>query len=132
MVQDNPNSLKNLELGKKITTDTSKDYGRRGGLKSAEVKKARKSMREMIDYLLTKTTTNSQGEEVSYQEGMLIAAVNKALNGDIKSMEFLRDTVGEKPVDRVDTTATTITRYITQEETKETNQHIDDVINGTR
>ena len=63
---------------------------------------------------------------------MLIAAVNKALNGDIKSMEFLRDTVGEKPVDRVDTTATTITRYITQEETKETNQHIDDVINGTR
>ena len=108
----------------------AREKGRNGGIKSGEVRRARKSMREMLDYLLSKTTKNSQGEEVSYQEGMLISAINKALKGDIKSMEFLRDTVGEKPTDNI--VQTSVTKYITQEEQKATNEHIDEVINGTR
>ena len=36
-------------------------------------------------------------------KGIISKAIEKALDGDIKSMEFLRDTMGEKPTDKVET-----------------------------
>lgn len=36
-------------------------------------------------------------------EGIIAKAIENALNGDIKSMEFLRDTMGEKPTDKLET-----------------------------
>ena len=117
-------SLKNLELGKKITTENAREYA----LKSVESRKKNKTMRETLEEMLKCPNDDT----MTWQEAILKSAVIKAKAGDIKAMEFIRDTIGQKPVDNINTTATTITRYITQEETQETNKHIDDVINGTR
>lgn len=127
VTQTNPNSLKNLEKGIKMTSEIAKENQK----KSTEAKRLKKTMRETLEILL-QDVVSVDGTPKNCQEAILASAVNKAMQGDIKAMEFIRDTIGQKPVDNINTTATTITRYITQEETKETNQHIDDVINGTR
>lgn len=122
MVQEE--SLKNLEKGKKITSENAREYA----LRSQEARRKNKTMRETLEEMLK----SPNDDTMTWQEAILKSAVLKAETGDIKAMEFIRDTIGQKPVDNINTTATTITRYITQEETQETNKHIDDVINGTR
>jgi hypothetical protein len=107
------------------------EIARENQKKSTEAKRLKKTMRETLEILL-QDVVSVDGTPKNCQEAILASAVNKAMQGDIKAMEFIRDTIGQKPVDNINTTATTITRYITQEETQETNKHIDDVINGTR
>ena len=41
-------------------------------------------------------------DEVTGQTLALMKIMDKAIAGDIKAMEFLRDTAGEKPTDKVD------------------------------
>jgi len=60
----------------------------------------RKTMREMLDYLLSKEITNKNGEKATTQEAIMVAAIKKALTGDTRSIEFIRDTLGEKPADK--------------------------------
>ena len=120
----NENSLKNLELGQKFT----KENARENALKSVEARRRNKTMRETLEEMLKCPFDNA----MTYQEAILKSAVVKAEGGDIKAMEFIRDTIGQKPVDNINSTTTAITRYITVAEQEATNEHIDEVINGTR
>lgn len=126
--QTNPRSLANLKKGVKITKKTARENNR----KSTIAKRQKKTMRETLELMLELFTDGEDDTRITYQDAILLSAIKKAQQGDIKAMEFIRDTIGQKPVDNVNTTATTITRYITQEEKKETNKHIDNVINGIR
>ena len=65
----------------------------RAGKKSAEVRRARKSFRESFTKEL---------EEGKTQEEIVKAIIDKALKGDIQSAIFIRDTIGEKPTDKVE------------------------------
>ena len=40
-------------------------------------------------------------EDLNNQTAMLISVWKKAMEGDVKAAEFLRDTSGQKPVDKV-------------------------------
>ena len=120
----NENSLKNLELGQKFT----KENARENALKSVEARRRNKTMRETLEEMLKCPFDNA----MTYQEAILKSAVVKVEGGDIKAMEFIRDTIGQKPVDNINSTTTAITRYITVAEQEATNEHIDEVINGTR
>jgi hypothetical protein len=65
----------------------------KGGKKSAEVRRVRKSFKEsFIDEL---SNGKSQYEIVK-------AVLEKAMQGDIQSAVFIRDTIGEKPTDKVE------------------------------
>ena len=66
---------------------------RKGGIKSGEVRRIRKSFRESFVDELSQGT--SQAEIVK-------AILEKAIQGDIKSAEFIRDTIGEKPTDKLE------------------------------
>jgi hypothetical protein len=74
------------------TSEQARINGRKGGLASAKAKKERKTIREQLLLLLEKGDT---------QSNMCVALVEKALNGDVKSFEVIRDTIGEKPVDEI-------------------------------
>lgn len=65
----------------------------RAGKRSGEVRRARKTLREELLVLL------SQGDT---QERISLAQLEKALNGDTKAYEVIRDTIGEKPTDKVE------------------------------
>lgn len=84
----------------------------RGGKRSAEVRRKRKSMREQAELLLSLPLKNKnaikQLEELGIdvdntdnQMAMLVIQWNKALKGDLSSLAFLRDMVGEKPKEQV-------------------------------
>lgn len=81
--------------------DEAKKNGRKGGKKSGETRRRRKTLREDLLALLKTVRETPEGEEKTLQDGILTALIMKALFGDVKAFEVIRDTIGEKPVDKV-------------------------------
>lgn len=93
----NEQNLRPIRKGE-LSKDEAKRRGSLGGKKSGEARRAKKTMREMLDYLLEKELENKKtGEKVTYREAMLTAMVKKAIEGDVKACQFVRDTSGELP-----------------------------------
>lgn len=97
-----------------------RELGRKGGLKKAEVMRRRKSMRQVCEIALTmplkslkeaeqieiediKSFVEANGKNVTVQDAMILKQVQLALAGSQRSFEIIRDTVGEKPKERVET-----------------------------
>lgn len=102
----------NLAKGKKFSKENqpSPEAKRKGHQK-------KKTMREMLDYLLEKELTSKNGEKATTLEAMMTAMIKQGLNGNVKAVEFIRDTTGQKPTEKVEATNATIT--VTDEKTIE-------------
>ena len=72
--------------------DEARERGRKGGLASGEARRKRKTLKEELLVML------SEGET---QQSVTLALIEKAMSGDTKAFEVIRDTIGEKPVDKV-------------------------------
>lgn len=102
----------NLQNLVNFTSDQDREAavrnGRKGGIASGEAKRRRKSLREQLEILLENGNT---------QESVAVALIEKAMGGDVKAFEVLRDTVGEKPVDKVETKQTVVdmSKFTTEE-----------------
>ena len=88
---------KNLIPTSKRSLDEVKRHASKGGKKSGEVRRARKTLREELLALLSDGNT---------QKNMTVALLNEALNGNnagsvTKAFETIRDTIGEKPVEKI-------------------------------
>ena len=70
----------------------ARERGRKGGLASGEARRKRKTLKEELLLML------SEGET---QQSVTIALIEKAMSGDTKAFEVIRDTIGEKPIDKV-------------------------------
>ena len=76
--------------------------GRKGGIASGKAKREKKTMKEMLDYLLEKEVVNkSTGEKVSTLEAMMSAVVRKAISGHVESCKFVRSTIGQDPITKI-------------------------------
>lgn len=75
------------------TKKEAREKGRNGGIKSGEARRARKTFKEELLLLLANGDT---------QNKISLALLQKAMNGDTKAFEVLRDTVGEKPIDKIE------------------------------
>jgi hypothetical protein len=71
----------------------SQEEAKKGGKKSAEARRARKTLKETLLMML---------EEGDTQNNITLALLDKALKGDTKAYEVIRDTVGEKPTDKIE------------------------------
>ena len=107
----------NFSKGKKFSTE----YQPTPKAKS-EGKLKKKTMREVLDILMEKQLTNAKGEKATTLEAMMTACIKKALTGDIKANEFIRDTLGQKPIER--------TLDLTPQNSEEVEQIINEIING--
>lgn len=76
---------------------------RKGGKASVAARRRRKAMREAFDELLSRDYVDKSGSEVQGVEVMAAKVFQKAMRGDMRAVEFIRDTVGEAPVQRVET-----------------------------
>ena len=74
------------------TKSEARERGKKGGKKSGEVRRERKALKEQL--LLLLETGNARQE-------LCTALLEKALSGDVRAFEVIRDTIGEKPVDKV-------------------------------
>ena len=93
--------------------DEVKEMNRRGGIASGAVRRKKAAMRDYVQFILgmkrkvsekTLEQLKEMGvteDEVTGQTLALMKIMDKAIAGDIKAMEFLRDTAGEKPTDSV-------------------------------
>ena len=70
----------------------ARERGRKGGLASGEARRKRKTLKEELLLIL------SEGET---QQSVTLALIEKAMSGDTKAFEVIRDTIGEKPIDKV-------------------------------
>lgn len=92
---------------KKLSPSEAREYGSKGGKASVIARQAKKTMREMLKYLLEQDITNKKGEKKSTLEAIMVAQLKQALLGDTKAVTFIRDTIGEKPIDNVVNMVTT-------------------------
>lgn len=100
-----PDGKKKREANLIPTTKRSKSEVRKnaakGGRKSGEVRRQKKLLKECLEELLEKDWENRQGEKHSGSEAISIALFKKALAGDIKAYEVVRDTSGQGVVQKI-------------------------------
>lgn len=94
-------NLKPIKKGE-LSKDEAKTRGSKGGKRSAEVRREKKTMKEMLDYLLSKEITNKKGEKATALEAIMTAAIKKAIQGDVRAAQFVRDTIGENPTQKIE------------------------------
>ena len=89
--------------------------GKVGGPASQDTQQTRRSIREILEELSKRTVTAEEAEEYSMEEGTSLleaanlAQIRRAMKGDTKAAEYIRDTLGEKPVDKIAAEVETIT-----------------------
>lgn len=100
-----------------LSHEEAKKNGRKGGKKSGEVRRQRKTMREGILDMLSQELTPEKLEEMgvdtstlngdyTMQNAVISAMLREAINGSEKAMQLLRDTIGEQPTIRQEITET--------------------------
>ena len=92
----NPENIKPVR-----STKEARKRGKAGGIASGKARRRKKLLKECLDELLEKEWENRQGEKMSGAEAISVAVFKKALAGDMKAYEIVRDTAGQKPVDKV-------------------------------
>lgn len=75
------------------TKDEQRNIAIKGGIASGESRRKRKTFKEELLILLKENDT---------QKNISIKLIDKAMDGDIKAFEVIRDTVGEKPKDKLE------------------------------
>ena len=100
------------------STEEARERGKKGGQKSGEVRRQRKKFKETLELLLhlppglsdQKETLLALGvdeDDCDNQTLIAISMIQSAAAGDVKAAAWVRDTVGEKPTDKVDAVVAT-------------------------
>lgn len=84
----------NLRPFNELTEEEQRELARKGGIASGKARAARKTLKEELLLLLSNGDT---------QQKVSLALIQQALQGNTKAFEVIRDTVGEKPKDVIDT-----------------------------
>ena len=95
---------RNLIPNSERTPNELREMARNGGLASGEARRKRKTLKEELLLML------SDGD---IQEKISLALINEAINGNnsgsvTKAFEVIRDTIGERPVEKVQATQTVV------------------------
>ena len=75
-----------------------RELGKKGGIKSGEVRRERKAFKEAL--LLALETMTEEGKTI--QDKGIESLMKKYIDGDLQAFTIVRDTVGEKPTDKVE------------------------------
>lgn len=85
----------------------------KAGKASGEARRRRKNMQEMCKFVLgmplkagavdeIMAFEEVKGANVTVEQAAVMAVANKAIRGDHAALAFLRDTAGEKPIEKVE------------------------------
>lgn len=83
------------------TSSEARENGKKGGIASGESRRNKKLLRECLEILLEKEITDKSGKTMTGAEAMAVKVFQQALKGDLKAFEVVRDTAGQKPVEKV-------------------------------
>jgi len=83
------------------TTAEQQKIAKQGGIASGEARRRKRDLRQALEILLEKEYKNGKGETITGTEAVAAKLFEQAMRGNIKAFETLRDTVGQKPVEKV-------------------------------
>lgn len=104
----------NVENFTALSTDEARKRGKNGGIKSGQSRKKRKSLREALEALL-KGNQNYNGKTMEGTDAIALSMIEQALKGNVQAFKEIRDTIGEKPVDRVEANVTSESQELLKE-----------------
>jgi hypothetical protein len=84
----------------KRTKEEAREIGIKGGVASGEARRRKRDIRAAMEALLEKRYNTSMGE-LSGAEAISLKQMEKALKGDPKAFELVRDSAGQKPIEKV-------------------------------
>ena len=117
----------NLVPMNKRTKEKQREIAKAGGMASGISRRRKRDMQNALNAILDmplkkgklqqiRNLSEVKGKNITAEQAMLLAMVNKALKGDVRAATWVRDTAGCKPVDRVEigevTTAVLTDEYI--------------------
>lgn len=74
----------------------ARENGRKGGIASGIARREKRTMKELLDMVLSQEITNKNGEKATKKEVIAIQLANKAVNGDLKAIDQLTKLIGEQ------------------------------------
>lgn len=103
--------MANVQNLKTPSPTEARKRGKKGGIASGKARREKKAFRETLETLLSMNMENGvgvsvdtitsfkgiKGQNISVQEAILIAQVQKAMKGDTRAAEYVRDSIGQKP-----------------------------------
>ena len=90
-------TTENLRPFNELTEDEQRALATKGGKASAKARRRKKELKELLELALSQPSEIVDGED-NYT-AITAALVNKAIQGDTKAYEVIRDTLGQKPVE---------------------------------
>lgn len=106
---------KNLKPQSTRTKEEQKKIATMGGKASGEARRRKRDLRLALEAILEKNIKTKDGQEMSGTEAIAAKLYEQALKGNVKAFEVLRDTVGQKPVDKVEQLNTNIIIDLSEE-----------------
>lgn len=121
-----------------------------GGRASVKAKQEKKRMKELLNMMLEMKESKKNviksvqeffpdilDEDITKEVVILTRLFDKATQGDIKAMEFIRDSSGQKPVDKQEINSNVNEKVVyvneaTNQQIKDISDHIDAVINKNK
>ncbi len=105
----------NLIKAENLTSEELRQRARKGGIASGKARREKKLFRETLETILSmslnqgkdvsvddiKNFASIKGQNISVQDAILIAQIQKAMKGDTRAAEYVRDTIGENPTNKV-------------------------------
>lgn len=95
--------------------EADKEIQKAGGESLQAALKQRRTSREILEELARKKANIDDIERLGLESGASnleaanYAQIRKAMQGDTKAMEYIRDTMGEKPTEKLDASITALT-----------------------
>lgn len=99
----------NLKPFNELTVEEHREIASKGGKKSAEVRKEKRMLKDTLKMLMDTKPTPDMVKMYSkvfgidpkdLQDVISGGLIRKAMQGDSKAFEVIRDTMGEKPIER--------------------------------
>lgn len=87
--------LANLIPTTQLSKSEAREMGSKGGKKSAETRRFLKTFREAFE---------NMNDKDGIIEELCRIALHQAKKGNIRALEFVRDTMGQKPIEKVEAT----------------------------
>lgn len=97
------------------STEEARAIGAKGGIASGKARREKKKMKETLETLLAlqlkegvaadiesvKSIAALNGKNISVQEAIMLVQIQKAIKGDTRAAEFVRDASGNKVAEAV-------------------------------
>lgn len=88
----------NLIPANKRSKSEARANSRKGGIASGKARREKAEFKKLIEIALEQEYKDG----MTNAEALVLSMLTKALEGDTKAFEILRDTAGQKPIDKIE------------------------------